>query len=139
MLLAGEQFAAAVLAILTAVVTSLLAPDWISRSAVTESFTPPAHDSMSMVRSWTIPRRSAARCAVDGRCGMAASTSPATSTTPAASIHLGVRRTGHPEGPEAILVPRRHVLPGSRIPMVPPGIPAADSYDVAPTVTSSHA
>ena len=139
MLLAGEQFAAAVLAILTAVVTSLLAPDWMARSAVIESLTPPAHDSMSVVRSWTIPRRSAARCAADGRCGMAASVSPATSTTPAASIHLGVRSTGHPEGREAILAPRRHVPPGSRIPMVPPGIPAAGSSDVTPTVTSSQA
>ena len=34
---------------------------------------------------------------------MAASASPATSTTPAASIHLGVRSTGHPEGREEIL------------------------------------
>jgi len=127
------------LAILIAVVTSLLAPDWMARSAVIESLTPPAHDSMSVVRSWTIPRRSAARCAADGRCGMAASVSPATSTTPAASIHLGVRSTGHPEGREAILAPRRHVPPGSRIPMVPPGIPAAGSSDVTPTVTSSQA
>ena len=51
MLLAGEQFAAARLAILTAVLTSLLAPDWIARSAVIESLTPPAHDSMSVFRS----------------------------------------------------------------------------------------
>src|SRR6266702_404537 len=51
MLLAGEQFAAARLAILTAVLTSLLAPDWMARSAVIESLTPPAHDSMSVVRS----------------------------------------------------------------------------------------
>src|SRR5262249_5125278 len=132
MLLAGEQFAAAMLAILTAVLTSLLAPDWMARSAVIESLTPPAHDSMSVFRSWTIARRSAARCAVDGRCGMAASVSPATSTTAAASIHLGVRSTGHPEGREAIPGRAPNPLPtssppppGTRIPMVPPGIPAA--------------
>src|SRR2546430_10198115 len=120
MLLAGEQFAAAVLAIVTAVVTSLLAPDWMARSAVIESLTPPAHDSMSVVRSWTIPRRSAARCSVDGRCATAASASPATSTAAAASIQVGVRSTGHPEGREA--TPPRPSGPGSRIPMVPPGI-----------------
>src|SRR5690349_21970250 len=51
MLLAGEQFAAARLAILTVVLTSVLAPDWIARSAVIESLTPPAHDSMSVFRS----------------------------------------------------------------------------------------
>ena len=140
MLLAGEQFAAAVLAIVTAVVTSLLAPDRMARSAVIESLTPPAHDSMSVVRSWTIPRRSAARCSVDGRCGTAASASPATSTAPAASIHAGVRSTGHPEGREAI--PPRPSGPRSRIPMVPPGIPAG-RRDIEPCqrapCDSSHA
>ena len=120
MLLAGEQFAAAVLAIVTAVLTSLLVPAWMARSAVIESLTPPAHDSMSVVRSWTIPRRSAARCSVDGRCGTAASTSPATSTTPAASIHLGVRSTGHPEGREAIL-PRPSGPSARRSPPEPAG------------------
>src|SRR5258707_7450989 len=98
MLLPGEQFAVAVLAIVTAVLTSLLVPDSRARRAVSESVTPPAHDSMSMVRSWTMPRRSAARCAADGRCGMATSTSPATRTAAAASIHLGVRSTGQPVG-----------------------------------------
>src|SRR6266568_1919700 len=117
MLLAGEQFAAARLAILTAVLTSLLAPDWMARSAVIESLTPPAHDSISVVRSCTIPRRSAARCAVDGRCGMAASVSPTTSTAPAASIHLGVRSTGHPEGSRIVMVP-----PGSRPQDTRPGV-----------------
>src|SRR2546430_16242005 len=125
MLLAGEQFAAAVLAILTAVVTSLLAPDWMARSAVIESLTPPAHDSMSVVRSWTIPRRSVARCAVDGRCGMAASASPATGTTPAAGIHLGVRSTGRPKGWEAILGGQGPAPPGWRNPVDPTGVPAA--------------
>ena len=43
---------------------------------------------------------------------------PGHGSAPAASIHVGVRSTGHPEGREAI-------PPGSRIPMVPPGIPAA--------------
>src|SRR6266566_3666570 len=87
MLLAGEQFAAARLAILTAVLTSLLAPDWMARSAV------------------------------DGRCGMAASVSPTTSTAPAASIHLGVRSTGHPEGSRIVMVP-----PGSRPQDTRPGV-----------------
>ena len=141
MLLAGEQFAAAMLAILTAVLTSLLAPDWMARSAVIESLTPPAHDSMSVVRSWTIPRRSAARCAVDGRCGMAASVSPATSTTPAASIHLGVRSTGHPEGREAI--PPRPSGPRSASPWSLLGSRPASLRDIGPCLRtpcdSSHA
>src|SRR5262249_14208131 len=51
MLLAGEQFAAARLAILTVVLTSLLAPEWTARSGVIESRPPPAHDSMSVFRS----------------------------------------------------------------------------------------
>src|SRR5581483_5400554 len=98
MLLAGEQLSAAVRAMVTAVLTSWLAPDWMARSAAIESVTPPAHDSTSAFRSCTIPRRSAARCAVEGRCGSAASVSPATSTAPPASIHRGVRSAGHPEG-----------------------------------------
>src|SRR5581483_1542308 len=117
MLLAGEQLSAAWLAILTAVPTSWLSPARMARSAVSESVTPPAHDSMSVFRSCTIPRRSATRWAVDGWCGMAASVSPATSTRPPASIHRGVRSTGHPEARAEM----RRAPPGPGIVMVPPG------------------
>src|SRR5689334_21731435 len=117
MLLAGSQLSAAWRAILTAVATSWLSPAWMARSAVIESVTPPAHDSMSEFSSCTIPRRSAARWAVDGWCGMAASASPATSTRPPASIHRGVRSAGHPDARAEI----RRAPPGPGIVIVPPG------------------
>src|SRR5579875_3179417 len=98
MLLAGEQFDAPYVAILMAVPVSWLAPDWIARSAASDSLTPPAHDSMSVFMSCTNPRRSAARWAADGRCGRAASTRPAASTAAAASNQRGPRRAGHPDG-----------------------------------------
>ena len=50
----------------TAVLVSWLIPAWISRSAVSDSLTPPAHDSMSVFISCTTPRRSAARWELDG-------------------------------------------------------------------------
>ena len=81
----------------TAVLTSWLAPDWMARSAVSESRTPPAHDWMSVFTSWTKPRRSATRWLVEGRWGMAAITRPATSTAAAANSHRGVRRAGQPD------------------------------------------
>src|ERR1700744_5468259 len=117
MLLAGEQFSAPWVAILTAVAMSWLLPDLMSCSAVMESFTPPAHDSMSVFRSDTVERRSAARWAVDGWCGMAASVSPAASTRPPASIHRGVRSTGHPDARD----PNRGAPPGAGMVIAPPG------------------
>src|SRR5580704_17157080 len=66
MLLAGEKFCTPVAAMLIAVLTSWLVPAWMARSSVSDSLTPPAHDSMSVVISWTTPRRSEARSEVDG-------------------------------------------------------------------------
>src|SRR5260370_13815065 len=119
----------------------------MARRAVIESLTPPAHDSMSMFRSCTIPRRSAARCAVEGRCGSAAAVSRATRTARRANIHLGVRNTGQPEGRVEALPgaapagplppaaardrdahdPRRRTAPDSRIVMALPGRRTPDS------------
>src|SRR5580704_4661347 len=62
-LLAGEQLLAPVPATVIASVTSWLEPASIRRRAVSDSPTPPAHDSMSAFMVCRTPRRSAARSA----------------------------------------------------------------------------
>src|SRR5260221_11238883 len=94
-LLAGEQLAAAVLATLSAVFTSRLAPESISRSTYRDSRTPPEQDSTS-AGSWCRKvRRSAARSPLVGRGDRPPAPATPGSPPPTPTTHGCARRGRH--------------------------------------------